>query len=203
MPTFIWRASASRASIRSVRIFNRSRRAKGDPASETNVPAVRPLDDDAGYLQLPVSASHGVGVDEQPLGQFADGGHFRAGREPARRHQILHLVDDLQVDRHAIVRGNVKVHGSLLSSTGNAIPIHYHCTNSIVQLRPWPSSVFFGLSALRRACGNGREGEAPAEPEVPEPLALHAVFRGFTARQEPRPPGRFHNNGVEPDYRLR
>ena len=34
------------------------------------------------------------------------------------------------------------------------------------------------VSVVSGQCGNGREGEAPAEPEAPETMALHADFRG-------------------------
>ena len=47
---------------------------------------------------------------EQLLGKHANRRHFRARREPARRHQVFHLVDDLQVDGHAIVCRDAQIH---------------------------------------------------------------------------------------------
>ena len=63
-----------------------------------------------GNLQLPIRAGDRVRVHHQPLGEHADRWQFLARREPPRRHQVLHLVDDLEIDRHAIVRRDVKVH---------------------------------------------------------------------------------------------
>ena len=74
------------------------------------MPGRAPLGDDAGRLQLAIGAGDGVRVDEQPLGQHADRRQLLAGLQPARRDQVLHLVDDLQVDRHAVVRGDVDLH---------------------------------------------------------------------------------------------
>jgi putative heme-binding domain-containing protein len=68
------------------------------------------LDDDTRHLQLTVSTRDRVRIDEQPFGKDANGRHLRPRHEPARRHQVFHLVDDLQVDRDPIVRGDVKIH---------------------------------------------------------------------------------------------
>src|ERR1043165_3634775 len=62
-----------------------------------------PLDDDAGRLQFTVGASDGVWIDQQSFRQDADRRHLLARRKPAGRHQVFHLVHDLQIDRHAVI----------------------------------------------------------------------------------------------------
>ena len=80
--------------------------------------------DDAGRLQLAIGAGDRVRIDEQLLGQHANRRQFLAGREPARGDQVLHLVDDLQVDRHAVGGGDVDLHGKSRL---------FACTNSLIQ----------------------------------------------------------------------
>src|SRR6266851_164739 len=60
--------------------------------------------DDTGNLQLAVSAGDRVGIHEQLFGEHTDGRQFLPRRQPSRRHEVFHLVHDLQVDRHAVVR---------------------------------------------------------------------------------------------------
>src|SRR5262249_32159641 len=70
-----------------------------------------PLGDHPGDLQLAVRPGDRVRVDHELVGEYPDGRQLLAGREPPRRHQVLHLVDDLEVDRHPVVRRDVDVHG--------------------------------------------------------------------------------------------
>ena len=71
------------------------------------------FDDEAGPLQFQVGAGHGVRIDQELFGQGADRGELFARRQPARGHQVLHLVDDLQVNRDTVVRGDMNLHRSL------------------------------------------------------------------------------------------
>src|SRR5581483_10645369 len=68
------------------------------------------FDDNAFLFQLAISPGNGVGIDRQLLGEHTDGRQLLARRQAAGRHLVFHLIDDLQVDRHAIVRGDVEVH---------------------------------------------------------------------------------------------
>ncbi len=111
------------------------------------------FDDNARRLQLAIRARDRVRVDEQTFGQHADGRHFLARRQPARRDQVLHLIDDLQVDRHAVVRGNVEVQGILLPFTERRLSrLSHTCTNSIIQIAPWKSSAVPGDTYTVAAC---------------------------------------------------
>ncbi len=99
-----WRASASRASTRSERIFSRllagQRRAGvGDVGARTVA-----LVNDPFALQFQIGAGHGVGIDQQLMGQHTDGRDFVPRRQPARGDQIFDLVGDLQIDRNTVAR---------------------------------------------------------------------------------------------------
>src|SRR5579863_3206032 len=63
-------------------------------------------------FELAIGAGHGVGINDQPFGQDANGGQFFLRFEPARGDQVFDLVDDLQVDRHAVIGGDVDLHGT-------------------------------------------------------------------------------------------
>ena len=110
------RASASRASTRSVTIFSRSRRASGEPAVRDVRPGRPPLLDHPRRLQLAIGPRHRVRVHHQPLRQHPDRRQLLPGRQPPRRHQVLHLVDDLQVDRHAVIGRDVDLHDATSAS---------------------------------------------------------------------------------------
>ena len=68
------------------------------------------FEDDTVAFQFEIGASDRIGIDQKLPGQDANGRHLRARHKPARRHQVFHLVDDLQVDRNAIVRRDVEIH---------------------------------------------------------------------------------------------
>ena len=99
--------------MRSVRILIRSRRPSiGDPLG--NIRSRRAaLFDQAERLEFAIGPRHGVGIDDQPIGQDANGRKFVLRLEPARGDQILDLVDDLQIDRHAVIGRDVDLHGSV------------------------------------------------------------------------------------------
>ena len=59
--------------------------------------------DQAGAFQLQVSPRHGVGIDDELFGQHADGRNLLAGSQPARRREVLHLIDNLEIDRNPIM----------------------------------------------------------------------------------------------------
>ena len=61
--------------------------------------------------QLRVGLDHGVGVDDQPLGQAPHTGHGLTGSQGPRGHAQAHLVDDLTVDRRAGSGRDVDVEG--------------------------------------------------------------------------------------------
>ena len=63
-----------------------------------------PLGDDAVHFQLTVGPGHGVGVDDEPVGEDADGGQLLARLEAAGGDQVLDLVDDLLVNRQLVGR---------------------------------------------------------------------------------------------------
>src|SRR5579872_2116685 len=62
-------------------------------------------------FELAIGPRDSIGIDDQPFGQDADGGQLLLRLEPARRDQVLDLIDDLQVDRHAVVGRDVDLHG--------------------------------------------------------------------------------------------
>ena len=104
------RASASKASTRPVRILSRSRcrqRRSGVGDERPRRPAFL---HQARRLQLPVGAPPCSGSPSTAPPR-PDRRQLLARRQPARRHQVLHLVDDLQVDRHPVARRNVNLHG--------------------------------------------------------------------------------------------
>ena len=51
-----------------------------------------------GTFQFHIGASHGVGIDEQLLGQRSDAGKFRFGRQMTRGDQITDLIDELAIN---------------------------------------------------------------------------------------------------------
>ena len=61
------------------------------------------LGHDAVALQFHVGAGDGVWIDQQLFRKGTDRRQFLAGREAASGDEILHLVDDLEVDRHAVI----------------------------------------------------------------------------------------------------
>ena len=65
-------------------------------------------------LQLAVGPGHGVRVDRQFAGQFADGGHQFALLEHVAGDREFHLADDLVVDGQRI--GEVDLEEHVLSS---------------------------------------------------------------------------------------
>ena len=74
------------------------------------------LGDNPGPFQFQIGARHRLGIDDQLLGQRAHGRNFLARREPPGGHQMFDLVDDLQVDRHAVVGCNVNPHNDWLAN---------------------------------------------------------------------------------------
>ena len=71
-----------------------------------------PLRDDPFALQFEVGPGHSVGINQQLLGEHADGRQFLPGGQTATGDQILDLVDDLHIDRNAVVRCNMNLHYS-------------------------------------------------------------------------------------------
>ena len=124
----ICRASASSASIRSVRILSRSRRASGEPWSETYVPAVRRFSTTPAASSSRYARATVFGLMTKLLRQDANRRQLFAGRQPAGRDQVLDLVDDLQVDRHAVVGGNMNLH-----RTARPRQRHVVCINELIQ----------------------------------------------------------------------
>ena len=123
-----WRASASRASMRSVRIFTRSRRFSRGPVRNVGARGP-PLLDDALGLQLAVGPRHRIRIDHQPLRQGPDRRQLLARHQSPRRHQVLHLVDDLQVDRHAVAGRDVDLHRGTIPRRNT------FCINTVIQSR--------------------------------------------------------------------
>jgi hypothetical protein len=52
-------------------------------------------------LEIPVRLRHRVRVDDQVFGHPSDGRQLLTGAEGADVDGVLHLLDELQVDRHA------------------------------------------------------------------------------------------------------
>ena len=95
---------------RSVRILRRSRRARGEPAAGDIGAGGAALLDDSGDFELAVGAGDGVRVDHEVARRARGSAAAPRRAQPAGGDEVLHLVDDLQVDRHAVVRRDVDVH---------------------------------------------------------------------------------------------
>src|SRR5712691_5193979 len=105
---------------------------------------------DAGRFQFAVRAGHCVRVDQQPFGQSANRWQLLSRMQPAGGNQIFDLVDDLQVDWHAVVGGNVDLHEDV-SATKMAGPGRLACISSIIQVMSGLSS----QEATRRVQNHG------------------------------------------------
>ena len=70
------------------------------------------LGNHARAFELQVGAGDCVGIDEQSFGQDANGRDFLTGAEAAGGDEVLHLVDDLEIDRDTIRGGNMNLHRS-------------------------------------------------------------------------------------------
>ena len=60
----------------------------------------------AGRRQFAIGTGHGVGIDDELLGEHPDRRQLLARRQPSRRHQGLDLLDDLLIDRHTVGRAD-------------------------------------------------------------------------------------------------
>ena len=67
--------------------------------------------DEAEGFEFAVGAGDGVWVYEEVFGEGADGGEGLAGFEAFGGDEVFELLDDLQVDGHAVGSGDVDVHG--------------------------------------------------------------------------------------------
>ena len=74
-----------------------------------------PFGDRSLPFQFQVGARDGVGVNQKLFRQDADGGDFIARSQPAGSDQVLQLVDNLNIDGHAIVGRNMDLHGISVS----------------------------------------------------------------------------------------
>jgi len=64
-------------------------------------------------FQFQVSAGDRVGIDHELLRQHANGRDLVARRQTAGSHKLLHLIDNLNIDRHAVGGSDMDLHGFL------------------------------------------------------------------------------------------
>ena len=61
-------------------------------------------------FKLAIGAGDSIGIDHEPLGQHPHGRQLFARGQMPRCDGVLHLIDDLKIDRNAVGLGKAELH---------------------------------------------------------------------------------------------